>query len=244
MDNKRSPNYPSIGLQEAISLAKQLWDREKKSQVPSEVAARAWGYKGQNGVSRMKLASLKKFGLLEGRGGDGVRLTDLAMHLVTYPLDSAEYYEAKNEAARKPELFAEVLQTHPHASNENLQAYLITRKGFSASGAKQFVKAFRETVELVNPQEPSDNSPMEPQITQASVVPSTRSGGPAVPSPPLARAGQFTISMGNLSVSVFVAGEDLTFKHLELVRQYLAVAEAQLKIEAESKKVDLDDDGE
>lgn len=44
-----------------------------------------------------------------------------------------------------------------------------------------------------------------------------------------------TIAMGPLTVMVRVAGEKINAKHLGLVRQYLAVAEAQLQLELEAE---------
>jgi hypothetical protein len=55
---ERSPNYPSIGLPSAIDLARKLWNAEKRTAVPPEIAARALGYNSLSGASRAALGGV------------------------------------------------------------------------------------------------------------------------------------------------------------------------------------------
>ena len=230
MDNKRSPNYPSVGLPEAIDLARQLWSKEKRAAIPQDVAARAWGCKGINGLVRMKLSSLKKYGLLEGRGTDGVRLTDAAMHLVQYPPDSPEYRDVLRDAALKPDLFREVYETHADASDDNLRAYLVTKKGFAESGAKQFIRAFRETLAVADIGVGPHNEPVsqhESMRPSPSVSPQRRDDPPS----PRPHGGAIlNADMGPISLVIRVAAERITAAHLDVVRKYLDVAQASLDL--------------
>src|SRR2546422_815009 len=123
MAKMRSPNYPATGLGEAIDLAGQVWKKEQRTSVPPEVIAAAWGYRGLSGQPRIKMAALKKYGLLE-QTKDGWRLSERALQILHHPQDSPEYREAVQAAAKGPELFQELYASHGKASDDALRAYL------------------------------------------------------------------------------------------------------------------------
>src|SRR5437867_4237213 len=149
MAKKRSPNYPAIGLRETIELAQRMWAKEHDTAVPMEVAAKALGYKGLSGPARTKLSALKKYGLLDERR-DGVKLSDLAMRILHSPSGSDDYRRAVAEAAFTPELFRELRDTHPNASDDALKSHLIIKKGFSDAGARHAITAFRDVTTLAD----------------------------------------------------------------------------------------------
>src|ERR1700694_4032837 len=97
----RSPNYPAYGLNETIQMARAIWNKEERTTVSAEIAVRALGYQSLSGIARTKLASLRKFGLLEQVKNGGVRISDLGMKLLHHPKDSPEYQAASQEAALK-----------------------------------------------------------------------------------------------------------------------------------------------
>ena len=140
----RSPNYPAMGLPAAIDSARKLWQAEKRTTVPPEVAARAIGYAGISGASRAALAALRQYGLIDYYGG-GLALTDTAIDILVHPQGSQDYQRAVTEAANAPEIFREINQALPDASDGALTAYLISRKRFSEDGAQKLVRALRET---------------------------------------------------------------------------------------------------
>ncbi len=146
----RSPNYPANGLSETLQMAKTIWTKEERTSISPEIAVRALGYQGLNGASRTKLSSLRKFGLLDEDKGGGVKISDLAMRLLHHPADSPEYRKAIQEAALMPELFEELYGSHAKASDDAIRSFLIVKKAFSESGARQFVEAFRETLKLAS----------------------------------------------------------------------------------------------
>lgn len=146
---ERSPNYPSMGLPAALEAAKKLWQAEKRTAVPPDVAAKAIGYNSLSGASRAALAALRQYGLIDYFGGS-LALTDQAVDILVHPQQSEEWIKAVREAANAPEMFREIAQTHRDASDSALNAYLITRKRFSVDGAQKFIRAFRETNALVN----------------------------------------------------------------------------------------------
>jgi hypothetical protein len=150
MGKMRSPNYPAIGLPEAIRSIQQIWDEEKRTPVPIDVLAAAMGYKSVSGPVRTKVAAIRKYGLLEQSGGN-FKLSDLGMQILHSLPDSQERQDAINTAAMRPEAFRELYETHIDASDQALKSHLLMKKSFSEAGAKQFIKAFRDTLSIANP---------------------------------------------------------------------------------------------
>jgi hypothetical protein len=153
MAKMRSPNYPSVGLRDALLRVRGLWGKEKRTPVDYAVAAEAIGYGGLNGPSRSMLSSMKKYGLIESDDRT-VRVSDLALRIL-HPANDQEALEAVREAALKPELFGDLYHTHRDASDAALRSHLITKLGFSEVGARQVIKAFRDTLSISSLDEPS-----------------------------------------------------------------------------------------
>ena len=149
MSRSRSPNYPQIGLKEAVLRVSSVYKRDYQASLTRDLAAERLGYSGLNGKSLAVLAALGKFGLLEGRGEE-TRVTDLAVRILAFPLGSPERRAALAEAAGRPELFAELDQRFARlqASDGAIRAWLITR-GFIPPAADSAVRAYRETKQFL-----------------------------------------------------------------------------------------------
>ena len=108
----RSPSYPAIGLQEALRLARLLYDREGRSPAPIEAVVTDWGLKPTSGYGWVVVAALIKFGLLtdEGKGPSRkAKLTNLALDIVLDQReDNGRRKELIREAALKPTIHADL----------------------------------------------------------------------------------------------------------------------------------------
>ena len=142
----RSPNYPAVGLREAGELIDKLWQKERASKVPVATAVRHMGYQGYSGPTRTKVSALCKFGLLDQFGED-VQITELGERIVA-PVSSGEREAAMREAASRVELFAELQEEFPDASDETLRSVL-ERRGFTGNGAVQALSAYRDTLAVL-----------------------------------------------------------------------------------------------
>src|SRR2546427_13239714 len=98
---ERAPSYPSLTLTDAIKLAKDLWDKEKRTAVAQDIAVRAWGYKGLSGPGRNNLGTLRQYGLIEN-DKEGVGLSELALGILHQPASSPDRAKALRIAALKP----------------------------------------------------------------------------------------------------------------------------------------------
>lgn len=113
----RSPNYPSMALDEAIERVRILNSKEGRSAAPVEVAFRHWGYQSSSGPAKATLAALLQFELLQGEGiGDKkkVRISDLGWRIIGDKREiSPERDEAISLAALNPPIHAELFTSFP-----------------------------------------------------------------------------------------------------------------------------------
>ena len=148
MAKARSPQYPSIGLKEAIEKIGAVYKKDYQNKVPRDVVAKHMGYESLHGKALGVLSTLGKYGLLEGRG-DESRVSDLAVKIIAHEPGSPERSEAIKDAALKPELFGDIEKRFgPKVSDAALRSYLLTQK-FIPTAADSAIRAYRETKQLV-----------------------------------------------------------------------------------------------
>jgi hypothetical protein len=165
----RSPNYPAHGLSEAVAFVRQVYDREKRTQVAGEDIAKALGYSSLSGNARSKIASMKKYDLLDGDEAKGMRVSELAVHLL-YPANDKEALEAKRTAALSPELFRLLNEEKKEGSDESIKNFLVSRMDFTSSGAEQAVAAFRDTLSFAELNGTNYNVSSTPESVEANAM--------------------------------------------------------------------------
>ncbi len=109
--SKRSPNYPFVDIQAAISRAKVLYDRYDDHYIPVDEVAGLWGMSNTSSSVVKILGALSQFGLINDKGkgrGREVKLTDRAVDIFTYPERSAERSAALQKAALAPKIHKEI----------------------------------------------------------------------------------------------------------------------------------------
>jgi hypothetical protein len=149
MAKARSPQYPAIGLKEAIDKVSTVYAKDYQNKTTREVIAKHIGYESLHGKALGVLSALGKYGLLEGRGDEN-RVSDLAVTIIAHPPGSAERSTALREASTKPELFAEIDSRFNggKGSDTAIRSYLLTQK-FIPGAADLAIRSYRETKQLV-----------------------------------------------------------------------------------------------
>lgn len=186
----RSPNYPQIGLAEAIKHIKKVWDKNHKHPASRENVLSAVGYKSYNGASAGVLSALIKYGLL-GREGEDYKVSSLGRDIITLG-GGSERLSAIQEAANKPLLFNQLIThfdgTIP-ANDDLIRTYLV-RKDFAPNTVPQVIQAFRETFELVEKetQAYSSTDPENGEEENAMAVEVPREVDLAPRAPPMSQA--------------------------------------------------------
>jgi hypothetical protein len=160
MAKSRSPEYPAIGLLEAIERVEAVYNRGVyRSPLTKQSFAEHMGYKSLSGASLPVLSALGKFGLIEGRGDD-TRISELAVNIIAHQPGSPERGKAIRDAAAKPELFAELDRRTQggKTTDQAIRSYLLTR-GFIPPAADAAIRAYRETKTLVGAESDVYESP-------------------------------------------------------------------------------------
>ena len=161
MAKARSPQYPVIGLREAVDKATEIYQKDYQNPISRAVAAQHMGYNTLNGKSLGVLSALGKYGLLEGRG-DNTRVSDLAVRIIAHEPGTSERASAIRQAAEGPELFRDLSKRYPagRASEGAMRAYLLTQK-FIPSAADSVIRSYRDTLEFVSAESSAYNSQLD-----------------------------------------------------------------------------------
>ncbi len=150
MAKERSPNYPAIGLDVAVTLARQIFEKERRAIVPTEVIASALGYSTKSGNlsgnALGRIAALRQYGLLEKASLGKLKISERAINLILNPSENPSFMKAAREAALSPPLFRDLIEEHGEASDDALRVHLIRDRGFiSPEAANRVIKAFRDS---------------------------------------------------------------------------------------------------
>lgn len=162
MIRSRSPNYPQIGLRDAVARVKNVYDRDYRAVLTRELTAERLGYSGVNGKSLAVIAALGKFGLLDGKG-DALRVSDLAVRILAHPMGAPERRQALMEAGQRPEVFQRLAQRFGRegASDGTIRAFLLT-EGFIPPAAEAALRAWRETQAMIEEENAGAAAPAAP----------------------------------------------------------------------------------
>ncbi|CAM3633066.1 hypothetical protein OCAE111667_19465 [Occultella aeris] len=147
----RSPAYPAINLERAIQRVGQLYDRDKRFGIPVASVPGIWDYKSLNGPASQVVSALKQFGLVDDEGTKAERVitvSQLAEDLLRHPSSDARE-AARKTAALRPLIHQEMWSEYgAHLpSDANLLWRLTRERAFTETGAKEFVRQWRETMD-------------------------------------------------------------------------------------------------
>lgn len=159
----RSPSYPGIDLERALSLASAVYEKEGRHDTPIEAVWQDWGMKPKSGPALVYLAALKKFGLFDASVGK-VRLSTLALDIILDEREqSSERAERIREAALKPSVHAELWEKYHGKlpSDSNLKFYLTRERGFTETGAEDLIQQFRRTISFAGLKPPDLSSTVQ-----------------------------------------------------------------------------------
>ena len=180
---QRSPRYPIVDLERAIGLVRDLYAKVRRGEFLPDDAASAWGYAKVSGATKSRIATLRQYGLIEGKtGAKGAESPTISLRGVTLArrnptVPDREYMSAIHQAALSPPIFRDIHEM-PDATDERLQNRLVVEKEFTEDGAKRCIEAYRATVQFANLDNDgtlssldSDNS--EETVETKKTVPST-----------------------------------------------------------------------
>lgn len=145
MGRMRSPNYPIIPLEDAISAAKAIWDKNRKAPISREAGVKDIGYSGLTGRSLQVLGALNQYGLTEITGKGQMRVTQTAEDIfVGYPEEVKR--KAIARAGHSPSLFRDIYDKFEGiVPGENAVRSFLFQRGFTNEGVGKALKTFLDT---------------------------------------------------------------------------------------------------
>jgi len=145
----KSPNCPKTSLEDAIKLAKQLYDKVGKAKIKREVAAGALGYSGITGASLTMLGALNQYGLIEQERGTGVAVSPLAVRIF-HPVSEQQAKMDKITAALTPKVFNVLYTEGFHHCDESVLSNNLIQNGFKPDQAKKVASVYLANISFTN----------------------------------------------------------------------------------------------
>jgi hypothetical protein len=163
----RSPNYPMFSLKDAIEKVKLIYQHEKKNFTTAAVIQKDIGYKEGTGPAGRAVSALKQYGLIEERSGT-YGLSEKGFQLTYLEENSPERLAVIQDIAINPLIFRELVGAYTDGlpSDATLKSYLIGKKSFNPSAVDDFIRIFKETIELARFTAP-DYTPLQQSVQDA-----------------------------------------------------------------------------
>src|SRR2546421_4079381 len=157
MAKQRSPNYPSLTLDQAIEKARQVYDNEHTHAAPREVVAQALGYGGLNGRALTVIGAIAAYGLLDKAGTGSLKVSPDAVSIFELDAGHPQRNEALERLAFNPKLFDELrtMFGSDPPSDVNLKHFLIQEKEFLPKAATDVIRVYRANLDLVANETPA-----------------------------------------------------------------------------------------
>lgn len=147
---KRSPQAPSVSLEDALNRVLKVYDKERRHEIPIDVAAVDMGYKNaKSGSSLQTLASIRYFGLMQ-RPKEGMLNVSIEVEKYKFSPDPELKQQLLNNWLRTPQVFAELLDKFPTSlPSDAVIKYELIQQGFSAGTADDVILNFKNSVGFV-----------------------------------------------------------------------------------------------
>jgi hypothetical protein len=244
----RSPNFPGIPLEQAVTLAGAIFKQNRQNLISRETAAKDLGYSGLTGRSMKLLGAMNQFGLIENKAGGNMRVTDVARDIL-HGIEPEHRIKALHEAGNSPTLFRAIFDRFPDGvPSENAVRSFMVQSGFTDRGVDAALSSFMETNRYLELQGVSESYGDSDENEQESPAPQSR-GQENSPMhrtterptpPPAARAADgplhFTYSMDDV---ITVSGSARSPRELQNFLDKLSKAMAMLP-----PHIEEDDDSE
>jgi hypothetical protein len=228
---KRSPNYPSLTLEQATARVREVYDKEHTHAAPREVVAQALGYNRLHGASLSVIAALSAYGLLEKSGTGSLKVSPDAVSILELDEGHPQRCEALERLAFAPKLFAELRHRFgpEPPSDINLKHYLIQEMGFLPKAAVDVIRVYRANLELVT-NELGDYDGVAPDTIKAGETPVTQPSTqiirpesiPSARPSPVKGVHEFSFPLSfqrDVRATITIYGEGLKRRDLEFLKK-------------------------
>lgn len=146
----RSPNYPYMGLEDAIDRLRQLNEVGRGHYVLISTARDHWDY--QRNAGDRTAAALRSYGLVEVKGEGEKREYKPTEAGIKILEGHSQREQLIKEAALKPEIYKQVWDYYGGnlPADPVIREYLRWEKKFNPDNIDKFLKQFRDTITFAN----------------------------------------------------------------------------------------------
>ncbi len=218
---RRSPNYPGISLEDAVGVLAALYQGTSgpgvgRGEFTRQDAASAWGYTSAAGPVKVRLASLRQYGFLEGKKGGNPRLTNRALTVILRNQASREHRDAIALAVLTPPIFAELHHELESAAPDAMRQFLVVEKNFTNEGANRLISVYAASMAYAGIDE-YDNmgEQIDDDLDNEDQDEEEVSDMPPPPPPALSQAGTMNIPipfgsdrLGNVTLPIDLTNEE------------------------------------
>ncbi|MEQ8391420.1 MAG: hypothetical protein RIB30_10540 [Thalassospira sp.] len=172
---KKSPRYPSLSLEDALTKAIQLYEANHLHPIANDAAAQSMGYAGaNNGASLSALAALKYYGLVD-RSGSGKLAASKDLETFQYAPNSSERRKLLQKWLLSPKVFEDIHNKYEgNLPSDAAIKYDLIKMGFIPDKAETCLKTYKASLNFVD-REAADNdeidSSQEVHSQRMSVMP-------------------------------------------------------------------------
>jgi hypothetical protein len=152
MAKDRSPNYPSLNLEEAIERITVIYRSEHTHPFAQIAAFNDLGYSGRSGRSLTQLGALRAYGLLEGRG-DVLRVSKSAVSIVEFSGEPSNptRIQALRDTAFAPTIFNEMHeQFGDRPPSDAAMRHWLVGKEYLSNAADEVIRTYRENLAFLH----------------------------------------------------------------------------------------------
>lgn len=230
---ERSPAYPGIDLETALSRARAFYASEGRHAAPVTATLADWGYKSKTGPALRTLGAMKHFGLMVDQGSLENRLMRLSPLALKILLDerpvSPERQQAIREAALAPRIHRELWDKYGGSlpSDANLEHELVVNRSFIRSAAQELIKELKATMAFAKPaggaydEGTADDVEEDSAMQEGSSSAAARSGDSVQSSAVLQY--RFPLPIGMAQISFFGLGRP-SRQAWEALEKYISIA--------------------
>jgi hypothetical protein len=190
----RSPNYPGIGLRQAVAKIDAIYKEDKLAPSPKAAALKHMGYENPHGEAGRVVSALKSFGLIE-EANDRFKFTQRGIDILARPDGDSQRLAALQQAAISPAIYRDLLKDYADSglpSDTALRSELIAVKKFNPNAVDAFIRDFRDTLEFAGISDLAmlglDVEELESGNMPTETSPEFKSKTYHVPTPPLSNA--------------------------------------------------------
>lgn len=145
----RSPNYPSISLETAVTKLNEAFQQMKRHQVGVEIAVRSMNLSYRSSSGKLALAAMRAFGLFENVGLAMVKISTLGLDIAAdYKRGSAEWLKAVKESAIKPKIHQTLWELYGAElpPEDEIRRYLIRELKFNDNAVGPLIAEYKRTI--------------------------------------------------------------------------------------------------